>query len=357
MSDVYVRLAKRLDELPPGFPPTESGVELKILRKIFSPEEAEMWLKLKPIPETAQAIAERLGMELPQVQSMLDAMMAKGQLASQKMYGNQVYIVVPFVVGIYEFQVNRLDQELSRLVTQYAPALMSSVGGHAPAITRVVPVNTQIQGQHEVHRYEDALQMLERAKSFQVLECLCRKASALQDRPCKHTLEVCLAFSEHESAFDKYPLGKLISKAEALRVIQLAEEEGLVHTTYNVKSGHMYMCNCCTCCCGILRGMKYFNAPFLMAKSNFVAQIDQDECAFCGLCANERCPMGAIIEENSSYRVAPERCIGCGVCTSTCPTAAIALTRRPEAERDEPAPNLLEWYGKRAENRGIKIIV
>ncbi len=357
MSDVYERLAKGLDELPPGFPPTESRVELKILRKIFTPEEAEMWLKLKPVPETAEAIAERLKMELPQVQSMLDTMMAKGQLASQKMKGNQVYLVVPFIVGIYEFQVNRLDKELAQLVAQYAPNLMCSVGGHAPAITRVVPVNTQVQGQHEVHRYEDARQMLEKAKSFQLLECLCRKASALQGRPCKHTLEVCLAFSAHEGAFDKYPLGKFISKDEALRVIQLAEEEGLVHTTYNVKSGHTYMCNCCTCCCGILLGMKHFNAPFLMAKSNFYAQINQDECAFCGVCANDRCPMGAIVDEDSSYRVMPERCIGCGVCTSTCPTAAIALTRRPEAEQEEPAANLLEWSGKRAESRGIKIIV
>ena len=142
-----------------------------------------------------------------------------------------------------------------------------------------------------------------------------------------------------------------------MQVMAKAEEEGLVHTTYNVKSGHMYVCNCCSCCCGILRGIKYFNAPYLMAKSNFVARIDGDECAACGVCADERCPMKAIVEEDGSYKVLPERCIGCGVCTKTCPTGAIGLIAKSEAERDEPPANLMDWAGKRAEARGIKIIV
>ena len=67
MPDVYERLAKRLHELPQGFPPTETGVELRILRKLFSPEEAEMALKVKPMPETAKAISERLGMPLEEI--------------------------------------------------------------------------------------------------------------------------------------------------------------------------------------------------------------------------------------------------------------------------------------------------
>ena len=94
-----------------------------------------------------------------------------------------------------------------------------------------------------------------------------------------------------------------------------------------------------------------------MAKSNFVALIDPDECAACGVCANERCPVNAIAEEDGSYKVIAERCIGCGVCTKTCPTEAIRLIRKSESARDEPPANLMEWAGKRAEARGIKIIV
>jgi Pyruvate/2-oxoacid:ferredoxin oxidoreductase delta subunit len=221
---------------------------------------------------------------------------------------------------------------------------------------RVVPINAQIEAQHEVHRYEDLKKTIQESKSFQVMECICRKERALQGHPCKkHSTEVCMSFAKHEGAFDKYHMGRIISKDEALRVLDLSEEEGLVHCTYNVQSGQMFVCNCCTCCCGILRGIKHFNAPHLMAKSNFVAFIDQDTCAACGTCADERCPMSAIVEEDGSYRVQPERCIGCGVCTNTCPTSAIALVRKPESDQDQPPDNIVDWYFKRANSRGIQI--
>ncbi len=175
MEDVYRDLAKRLDELPNGFPSTETGVELRILQKIFTPEDAAMALKLRPIPETVEAISERLGIAVPEMQGILDAMREKGQIASTKMYGNQVYMMAPFVIGIYEFQLNRLDKELADLVEEYSPALMPALGGVGPALGRVVPVNAQIEGKHEVQRYEDVRALMEKAKSFQVTECICRK--------------------------------------------------------------------------------------------------------------------------------------------------------------------------------------
>ena len=357
MQDLYQELAKKLDDMPNGYPPTENGVELKILKKIFTPEEAEFWLKLKLIPETAGAIAERLGATLGEIQSKLDNMAVKGQIASIKVANNQVYMQMPFIIGIFEFQLNRIDKELADLVEEYAPELMSRLGGFTPSLTRVVPVNATIDAQHQTHRYEDVKLMLEKAKSFQLQDCICRKEAALQGHPCKHSVEVCLGLSFQEDGFEKYSQGRIVSREEAMQVMAKAEEEGLVHTTYNVKSDHMYVCNCCSCCCGILRGIKYFNAPYLMAKSNFVALIDRDECAACGVCADERCPMKAIVEEDGSYKVLPERCIGCGVCTKTCPTGAIGLIAKSEGERDEPPANLMEWAGKRAEARGIKIIV
>lgn len=357
MSDVYQQLARKLDEMPNGYPATESGVELKILRKIFTSDEAEFWLKLKLIPETAEAIAERLVAPLGEIQARLDNMALKGEIASAKMFGAQVYMQAPFVIGIFEFQLNRMDKEFADMVEEYAPALMSHVGGFAPSLTRVVPVNAAIDAEHQVHRYEDVRLMLEKAKSFQLQDCICRKEAALQGHQCKHSVEVCLGLSSQEDGFEKYRLGRIVSREEAMQVMAKAEEEGLVHTTYNVKSGHIYICNCCSCCCGVLRGVKYFNAPYLMAKSNFVAQIDRDECAACGVCAEERCPMKAITEDNGSYKVLPERCIGCGVCTGTCPTGAISLTLKPETGRDEPPANLMDWAGKRAASRGIKIIV
>jgi electron transport complex protein RnfB len=150
--------------------------------------------------------------------------------------------------------------------------------------------------------------------------------------------------------------GKVISKEKALKLIEKTEEEGLVHNVfYNTKEGHFAVCNCCPCCCAVMRGLKEFKAPYIVAGSNFVAVIDQDSCSECGVCAEERCPMDAIEEENNVYKVLSDVCIGCGVCTVTCPTESITLVRRPESEQDQPPENMKEWSIKRSANRGIDL--
>lgn len=353
MEEVYRELAKKLDQLPHGYPATESGVELRILQKIFRPEEAAMALKLRPIPEPAEAIAQRIGKPLPEMQSILDDMTRKGQIGSIKTGEQQTYALFPFVVGIFEFQMNRMDEELATLCHEYAPSLAAVLGKFAPALTRVVPVNSQVKAEHQVFAYEDVREIFGKAKSFQQMDCICRKENALLGKPCKHPSDVCLAFSSHEGAFDKYPLGKIISREEALAIAGRAEEEGLVHLTYNMQDESFFMCNCCSCCCHSLRGMKEYNMPFMLAKSHYFAAIEPETCTACGTCADERCPMDAVVEDNGSYRVQPERCIGCGVCTTTCPTESITLIRKPESEQDEPPANILDWYFKRSQNRGV----
>ena len=58
--DVYRRLAKRLDAIPNGFPATESGVELKLLAKIYTPDEAALTSQLKLLCEPPADIAARV---------------------------------------------------------------------------------------------------------------------------------------------------------------------------------------------------------------------------------------------------------------------------------------------------------
>ena len=352
MADVYKRLAKKLDEMPTGFPATKSGVELKILRRIFSPEDAAMALKLKPLPETAEEVAGRLGQPVEEVRVTLDGMAEKRQIGSMKMGGRQVYMLAPFVLGIYEFQLERLDKELVDMVEEYMPELAKGIGEKGPSMARVVPVNQPIKAELQVLRYEDMQRMIEEAKSFQLMDCICRKSMALLGKPCDHTLETCLVFSKDEGAFDYFSFaGRIISKEEALEVLDATEREGLIHCTYNVQEGQMFVCNCCVCCCGILRSVKEFDAPYALARSNFVAFINQDSCSACGACADERCQMEAIVEEDGTYTVLGERCIGCGVCILTCPTESISMVRRPEAERDVPPADLIHWSVNRVASR------
>jgi electron transport complex protein RnfB len=355
MKDVYLRLRQRLDEMPNGYPETESGVELKILKKIFSPEDAEMFLKLKLFPETVETIAERLGKSIEEMESILYAMAKKGQIGTLKTGGIQVFMQVPFIVGIYEFQMYRIDKELSELLEEYFPTLIGTLGSYKPELARVVPVNENIEAKSEIRPFEDVRKLLEGAKSFQVYDCLCKKEQALLGNPCSYPSEVCLSFSREENAYEKFSLGgRIITKEETLAILSDAEEQGLVHNVFfNTEGGQFGICNCCPCCCGLFRGIKEFGAHNLLARSNFVARIDVDTCSACGVCADERCPVDAISEEGGTYKVISDKCIGCGVCAVACPTESISLAERPKSEKAEPVKDIVEWFLGRAKNRGI----
>ena len=353
MTDVYRRLAKRLDGLPQGFPATTSGIEIKILKKIFAPDDAEMALKLKPIPETAARIARRLKKPEDDLRTELDGMASRGQIGSFKVKGQRKYALMPFVVGLFEFQLGTMDRELADLCEEYAPHLAMTLGGSKPALARVVPVHQPIDPRTTVLAFEDTKTMIEGARSFRVMDCICRTEKALQGKPCSHTLETCLAFSREEEAYDQFPLpGRSISKDEALAVLAAAEEEGLVHCTYNFQRDQMFVCNCCECCCGFLRLLTEYHTPYGLVRSNWVAVIDEEACAACGVCADERCPVDAIEETDDDwYRVVDERCIGCGVCVVTCSTEAMHLEPRPEAERTTPPRTIVDWSVRRAASR------
>jgi Pyruvate/2-oxoacid:ferredoxin oxidoreductase delta subunit len=351
MDNVYHRLAAKLDEFPHGFPRTASGVELRILAKVFSPDDAAMALDLLPIPETAAAIARRLGKQVEELQPVLDGMVARGQIATVRYRGAHVYTLAPFVIGIYEFQLPHMDEELAEMFEEYAPTLVNTVGGEKPALARVVPVNAHIEARAEVLRHESVRTMMEGARSFRLIECICRKEQAALGKPCSHTLETCLAFSSEPDAYERFPYGRTVSREQALAVLDLAEREGLVHCTYNIRREQMFVCNCCSCCCGFLRGVREFGAPHLLLHSNYLAEISREGCIACDACTNGRCPMVAIAERDGTYAVNAERCIGCGACTLICPTNAISLVQRPRAERTTPPKDIVAWAFRRATNR------
>lgn len=351
MDDVYRKLARRLDGLPNGFPPTPDGLELRILRKIFSEEDAAWALKLKPIPETAATVARRLRLPVAEVQERLDGMASRGQIASFTMGGVIHYALAPFIIGIYEFQLNRLDRELAELFEAYAPTLLAALGGSAPALARVVPVNIRVAARPLVLPYEDLRAMLDACRSFRVADCLCRKERALLGHPCSHPAETCLSFARDERAYEGVaPWGRVISKEEAFAVLDLAEREGLVHCTYNFQKDPFFVCSCCSCCCGFLRAVNEFGAQHMLARSSLVARIDPAACVACGDC-QDRCPMGAIAATDAGYRVDEGRCIGCGVCAVACPADGIALAARPPAERPRTPRTIVHWSVERMSQR------
>ena len=351
MTDFFQRLAQKLDELPNGYPPA-GGLELKILRKIFTPEDAEMALQLRPMPESAASLAQRLGRPEQEMTAILDRMARRGQIGSFTVRGRQMYLLMPFVIGIYEFQLNHIDRELAELFDQYNPTLMKILGGAKPSLARVVPVNQTIPTEHQILLFEDVRRMIEESRSFVVRDCICRKKNGLRDKPCRHTLETCLGISPEEHAYDYFThAGRIITKEEALAVLDAAAREGLIHCTYNVQQGHRWICNCCSCCCELIISLRERIAPFALAGSRFRAEIDADSCSACGTCADERCGMEAIIGDEGAYRVLADRCIGCGVCAITCPTESIRLIPRAADECESPPESLPAWIMTRMKNR------
>jgi len=154
--------------------------------------------------------------------------------------------------------------------------------------------------------------------------------------------------------FKNTDYSRVLTKEEARSLLKKTEELGLVHLTANTQEGNIYICNCCGCCCGVLRTINDLGIPAPeVINSQYYAFIDPEKCAECGICADERCQVSAIEEDEDTYRVVQERCIGCGLCISTCPNEAINLVRKNQEAIEEPLVDEAAWYEKRGRNRGV----
>lgn len=350
--NAYEKLAEHLDAMPHGFPKSESGVELKLLKKIFTEEEAEVASQMKMMPESADQIGERLGRDPKEMAEFLELMTSKGQIMGIGPKDFRMYGAFPFIAGIHEFQLQRIDKEYVELFEEYfEETFAEQVGKMAPSQVRVYPVEQTIDAERIVLPFEKVSNMVENAQAWAVADCICRKEKEIIGKGCGKTMNNCIGFSPDPNGFDiEYRGARKVTKEEALELLKKAEEEGLVHSAWNVQEGHMFVCNCCTCCCLVLRGIK--KAPQFAAKSNYYAEIDADLCVACGVCADERCPMEAIEQKDEAYEVNRERCIGCGVCEVTCPSGALTLKRKEEDEIDLPAGNIVEWSMQKAQATG-----
>jgi ferredoxin len=349
-STAYTRLAQRLDELPNGFPPDPNGSHLRLLEYLFSPEEAELAAALTREPETPAEIAARLGLDSGGVRARLKEMTRKGLIAAGKADGGLGYSLLPFVVGIYEMQGGRINAQLAQLFEDYFHAAFHRMLAIRPAVHRVVPVQETIRTEVAVAPYETAAGIVSQASAWAVNDCICRKQTALIGRPCPHPVEACMVLSTTPGAFHGNTGVKELTKAEALDLLRKVAEAGLVHSVSNTREGTWYICNCCTCSCGVLRGMAEGGMASVIARSGFVCRVDEAACSACGACA-EKCPFGAIAVDGAA-RVDPVRCAGCGVCTVACPNAALTLIRRPAGEAAAIPADEADWGRQRTEWRG-----
>lgn len=349
MSDnVYHRLREFLDGLPGGFPSTDSGVEIKLLKRYFTPEEAELAVKLTPMPEPVSVIAERAGMDEAEAAEMLESMARQGSLNRVRINGEPYYMALQFLIGIYEFHLKSMDRELAEMLEEYIPHVSRFLGALESKQMRVVPVGDAIDTTTSVATYDDVREMVKGQEFIAVADCICRKEKQILEKACEHPMESCLTFSFGAQYYIENGIGRRISVEECLKILDEAEEHAMVLSPTNSQM----MMNICTCCgdsCNMLRGLKTFERPADHALSSFNAEIDPELCCACGTCL-ERCQIEAIVE-GDFMEVDLARCIGCGLCVPTCPEKATSLV--PKSDAKEPPSNFIEMQMKMAAERGL----
>jgi Na+-translocating ferredoxin:NAD+ oxidoreductase subunit B len=346
IDEPYGRMADALGRLPNGFPRTSSSVELRILQKICSPDEAALAALLTGTPEPAAVIAALAGAPATEVRRALFSLARRGIVWLDKADGEVRFRLAPFIVGAYEAQAELMDHELAHLVEEYlAAGGAQGIMGPQPALHRVVPADGVVKTE-EIQPYDDVRALLEGHRTFHVEPCICRLQQEALGNACAYPTRVCLSFSERE----RDPRPGDIDRSEALALLEMTEQVGLVHTVSNIVDGVAYVCNCCGCCCGILRGITEWGIAGSVASANYFALIDPELCSDCGTCI-ERCQVGAISTGAGFAVVDQARCIGCGLCVSGCPNDVARLERRPDAQIVRPPRTYAEWEQQRLANR------
>jgi Pyruvate/2-oxoacid:ferredoxin oxidoreductase delta subunit len=330
--DKYRKLQERLDAFPTGAPP--SPFFDHILRILFTEEEVDVALHMNFLGSTAEDIAERASLPVEEVQKRLERMADKAIIFTRKVKGKYVYGLLPPIPGLFEFPFMKgvktpMLEELSVLWDQYKhDAQAEAFAGKPTPSVRVVPVEKSISIKNEVLPYDDVSRLIDQAGYIALTECACRVSLKRCDRPT----DVCLIMGYMGEFLVERGYARHATKEQAHDALDRAERAGLVHCSNNSQDGAVLICNCCPCCCTILRGRVEMNLKDSFAPGRYAAHVRGEECIGCGTCIDERCPNHAIsLNEDDIASVNEEDCIGCGLCVTGCPSEAIDLVPRTQA--------------------------
>jgi Na+-translocating ferredoxin:NAD+ oxidoreductase subunit B len=338
---IYIKLQKHLDKQAVGFPATRSGVEIKILKHIFSPEEAEIACCLNYKLEPLKTIFNRAGHRVDspeELERCLDRIQKKGGIESKIKHGKMHYCNAPLIVGMYEYQLNRLTPEFIKDFNEYTSRKdfgIEFLSTKLPQM-RTIPVAKSIHPHHNVSTFDEAATLIQQAEGpFVIFECICRKKKSMEGKTCKKTdrQETCLAIGSMARMELQSGAGREITRDKAMSIIEKNQKQGLVLQPSNTQKAE-FICSCCGCCCGMLRTHKILPKPLDFWASNFYAKVNRDTCEGCGAC-EKRCQVAAIRVAGKKQPAAVnlDRCLGCGVCVPSCPTHSITLVKKSREVR------------------------
>jgi len=352
MKDVYTKLRERLDTYSFGFPVTESGIEMAILKKLFSEDDANLFLELSQKLESADDIAKRLNQPVNAIKEKLEDLVSRGLLFKQSKEIEK-YAAIPFMHGIVEFNIKRVDKELASMLQKYAEeAYNANIAQSMDYFLHAIPVQKYVEIERHVASYYDVEKILDKVDVIAVAECFCRKKNKLLDKGCDSPLEACFMFGSMAQYYIDNNLGRRVDKEEALKIVAEAQRSGCV-TQPSTSQNPAGMCNCCRDCCMVLGAIKARPNPADFVFSNHFSSIISERCTGCESCVN-MCPMDAIsIGDSGTAMVNLNRCIGCGLCLMACNFDAVKLNEKPEEKRRTLPANSKEQMLYMAKKRGL----
>ncbi len=335
---VYQQLCKTMAKRGGNYPGVDIPEFYEMAKELFTPKEAAIINAMPRGVSSLSTISKNLSSGEQEVKEMLEKMADKGFCLPSYKNQQHMYYAPPFVPGIFEFQFMRgttteKDRMLAKLIHQYkkaVDALKANEEVYYPT-TRVIPINRTIKAENKIHTYDQLAAYIDRNDPISVCTCYCRHEAILVDKDdsCGKPMEVCMAFNESARYVIERGMGRRISKNEALDILKLSAESGLVHCTLNLQKID-FICNCCSCHCIILKQALSYPNPGIFLSSGFQPCFDPGSCTVCETCV-DRCPADALVLNENAPEVNLFRCIGCGVCAIGCPEDAIVMEEKENA--------------------------
>lgn len=348
--NIYEKLAGRLNQF--DYPPKAVGDTYSgILQTMYTREEAEIAADFPEGMHTVRALAAKFNRNEEELTEILESMGRKGTIfTSRSASSERVYQLMPFLPGAYEYKIKQYKnnpEELKKLLYNVGKLdketreLLKKQAAENPRMTHPLPgfrtltLNEGIEGKKEVLTFENALELIDQQTSISGMPCPCRTVVApVIYGPCK-TVGIpelsCFSFGRVADYMIEQKYAKRITKDECKELVRLCNKAGLVQNTNNFTDELQFLCNCCSCCCGVLKpasilGPKIGGVDSFIGKSNFAPVRDVEKCIGCGSCV-QRCPLKAISLQDGIAVTDMKLCIGCGQCQIACPVESISMIR------------------------------